>query len=111
MALRSTVFKVELSIADIDRGRYASHAMTVALHPSETEERMMLRLLAFVLPDFSSFSTVGYVAYGFDIPMNHLWQDLIVCGAYGQSRTREWVLGGFTRDMIRHADRACLFSH
>jgi uncharacterized protein YaeQ len=49
MALRSTVFKVELSIADIDRGRYASHAMTVALHPSETEERMMLRLLAFVL--------------------------------------------------------------
>ncbi len=37
--------------------------------------------------------------------------DLIVCGAYGQSRTREWVLGGFTRDMIRHADRACLFSH
>ena len=41
-----------------------------------------MRLLAFVLPDFSSFSTVGYVAYGFDIPMNHLWQDLTVCAAF-----------------------------
>ncbi len=49
MALRSTIHKAELSIADIDRGRYADHAMTVAQHPSETEERMMLRLLAFVL--------------------------------------------------------------
>jgi len=49
MALRSTVYKAELSIADIDRGRYADHALTVALHPSETEERMMLRLLAFVV--------------------------------------------------------------
>ena len=49
MALRSTVYKAEVSIADIDRGRYADHALTIALHPSETEERMMLRLLAFVL--------------------------------------------------------------
>jgi uncharacterized protein YaeQ len=49
MALRSTIHKVDLSIADIDRGRYADHALTVARHPSETDERMMLRLLAFVL--------------------------------------------------------------
>jgi hypothetical protein len=38
--------------------------------------------LAFVLPDFRSFSTVDYVAYGFHIPMNHLYQDLTVCAAY-----------------------------
>ena len=38
--------------------------------------------LAFVLPDFRSFSTVDYVAYGFNIPMNHLCQDLTVCCAY-----------------------------
>jgi len=38
--------------------------------------------LAFVLPDFRSFSTVDYVAYGYHIPMNHLWQDLTVCFAY-----------------------------
>ena len=49
MALRSTVHKAELSIADIDRGRYATHATTIALHPSETEERMMLRVLAFAM--------------------------------------------------------------
>ncbi len=49
MALRSTVYKAELAISDIDRGRYASHALTIALHPSETLERLMLRLLAFSL--------------------------------------------------------------
>jgi uncharacterized protein YaeQ len=49
MALKSTIFKVELSIADIDRGYYRDHAMTVARHPSETDERMMVRLLAFAL--------------------------------------------------------------
>jgi ABC-type amino acid transport system permease subunit len=38
--------------------------------------------LAFVLPDFRSFSTVDYVAYGYHIPMNHIWQDLTVCLAY-----------------------------
>jgi hypothetical protein len=35
-----------------------------------------------VLPDFRSFSTVGYVAYGFNIPMNQVFQDLTVCAAY-----------------------------
>ena len=49
MALKSTIFKVELSIADIDRGYYRDHAMTVARHPSETDERMMVRILAFAL--------------------------------------------------------------
>jgi ABC-type transport system involved in multi-copper enzyme maturation permease subunit len=38
--------------------------------------------LAFVLPDFRSFSSVSYVAYGFNIPMNQIYQDLTVCGAY-----------------------------
>ena len=38
--------------------------------------------LAFVLPDFRSFSTVDYVAYGYHIPMNHIYQDLTVCLAY-----------------------------
>jgi len=38
--------------------------------------------LAFVLPDFRSFSSVSYVAYGFNIPMNQIYQDLTVCAAY-----------------------------
>ena len=49
MALKSTIYKAELSIADVDRGYYADHALTLACHPSETEERMMVRLLAFAL--------------------------------------------------------------
>jgi uncharacterized protein YaeQ len=49
MALKSTVYKAALQIADMDRGLYADHTLTVALHPSETEERMMVRLLAFAL--------------------------------------------------------------
>jgi uncharacterized protein YaeQ len=49
MALKSTICKAELSIADIDRGYYHDHALTLARHPSETDERMMVRLLAFAL--------------------------------------------------------------
>ena len=49
MALRSTIYKAALSIADMDRGHYSDHDLTLALHPSETEERMMVRLLAFAL--------------------------------------------------------------
>jgi len=49
MALRATVYKCELALSDIDRGVYGSHSLTLARHPSETEERLMVRLLAFVL--------------------------------------------------------------
>ena len=37
--------------------------------------------------------------------------DLIVAGAYGHSRLREWVLGGVTRELLRHADRCAFVSH
>lgn len=49
MALKATICKAELNIADMDRGYYADHALTLAQHPSENDERLMLRLLAFVL--------------------------------------------------------------
>ena len=49
MALKATVFKAQLNVADLDRGHYSEHALTVARHPSETDERMMLRILAFAL--------------------------------------------------------------
>jgi uncharacterized protein YaeQ len=49
MALKSTIYKAQIQIADMDRGVYADHALTLALHPSETEERLMVRLLAFAL--------------------------------------------------------------
>ena len=49
MAIKATIFKADLQIADMDRNYYADHALTIARHPSETDERMMLRLLAFAL--------------------------------------------------------------
>ena len=49
MALKSTIFKANLQIADIDHGYYADHALTLARHPSETDERMMVRLAALAL--------------------------------------------------------------
>jgi uncharacterized protein YaeQ len=49
MAIKATVFKANLQIADMERHYYQDHALTLAQHPSETEERMMVRLLAFAL--------------------------------------------------------------
>lgn len=49
MALKSTIFKAELQLADIDHGHYTNVSLTLARHPSETDERMMLRLVALVL--------------------------------------------------------------
>jgi uncharacterized protein YaeQ len=49
MAIKATVFKANLQIADMERHYYQDHALTIAQHPSETDERMMVRLLAFAL--------------------------------------------------------------
>lgn len=49
MALKATIFKAQLDVADMDRNYYGSHALTIARHPSETDERMMIRVLAYAL--------------------------------------------------------------
>lgn len=49
MAQNATIYKVELSVSDMDRHYYETHKLTVAKHPSETNERLMLRLVAFAL--------------------------------------------------------------
>jgi len=49
MAIKATIFKAELNIADMDRHYYGDHHLTIARHPSENDERMMVRLLAFAL--------------------------------------------------------------
>lgn len=49
MALKSTVYKAHLQIADMNRHYYQDHQLTLARHPSETEKRLMLRVLAFAL--------------------------------------------------------------
>ena len=49
MAQKATIYKVELSVSDMDRNYYETHNLTVAKHPSETDERLMLRIIAFAL--------------------------------------------------------------
>mgnify|MGYP003409231430 CR=1 FL=1 len=48
-APNATVYKAELQVTDMDRHYYASHNLTLAQHPSETDLRLMARLIAFAL--------------------------------------------------------------
>ncbi|MFP5473109.1 MAG: YaeQ family protein [Gammaproteobacteria bacterium] len=59
MALKSTIFKANLAVADIDHGYYADHALTLARHPSETDERMMIRLAALALQAYQLQAMCG----------------------------------------------------
>jgi uncharacterized protein YaeQ len=49
MALKATVIKAELQLSDLDRHHYATYPLTLAQHPSETDQRLMVRLVAFAL--------------------------------------------------------------
>jgi uncharacterized protein YaeQ len=64
VALSATVFKVELGVSDVDHGYYADHSLTVARHPSETDERMVLRLLAFGLRAHRLSDIDGELTFG-----------------------------------------------
>jgi uncharacterized protein YaeQ len=59
MAIKSTIFKANLQIADIDHSYYADHALTLARHPSETDERMMVRLVALAFEAYKLQSVCG----------------------------------------------------
>jgi uncharacterized protein YaeQ len=49
MALKATIHKARLQVADMDRGVYGDHELTIARHPSETDERMLMRVFAYAL--------------------------------------------------------------
>jgi uncharacterized protein YaeQ len=76
MALKSTIFKAQLQIADMDRSVYADHALTLARHPSENDERMMMRLLAFALcvPADDLRGRLEFTAGLSDTEVPDLWQ-------------------------------------
>ena len=76
MALKATIYKAALQIADMDRGLYADHAVTVARHPSETDERMMIRLLALALhvPADDARGTLELAKSLWDNDEPDLWQ-------------------------------------
>ncbi|MGB2064694.1 MAG: YaeQ family protein, partial [Marinomonas gallaica] len=47
MAIKATIYKASVQVSDMDRNHYQGYELTLALHPSETEERMMARLAVF----------------------------------------------------------------
>jgi uncharacterized protein YaeQ len=49
MAQKSTIFKAQINVADMDRHHYQDYNLTIARHPSETDQRMMLRIVCFAL--------------------------------------------------------------
>jgi uncharacterized protein YaeQ len=101
MALKSTVFKAQLQIADMDRSLYADHALTLARHPSETDERMMMRLLAFAMavPADNDHGALEFTAGLSDTDAPDLWQKDLT------GQLVQWVEVGHPDD--RRLAKAC----
>lgn len=101
MALKSTVYKANVQIADMDRSRYATHQLTLARHPSETDERLMVRLLAFALqvPADDHDGALVFTRGISDTDEPDLWR-LSLAG-----ELREWIEVGQPDD--RRLARAC----
>jgi uncharacterized protein YaeQ len=116
MALRSTIYKADLSVSDLDRQVYGRHALTLARHPSETEERLMVRLLAFALhsdealefgrglsaedePDLVLRDPTGAIAQWIEVGLPDEKEIRKACGrarevvvlAYGARRVDQWL--------------------
>jgi uncharacterized protein YaeQ len=128
MALKSTICKALLRVSDIDRGYYRDHALTVARHPSETDERMMARLLAFAMhaddrlefgrglsdddePDLWQRDRTGSIERWIDVGLPDEREVRKACGrarevhvlAYGGRAVDLWWQGA--RDKLERQDR------
>ena len=104
MALKSTIFKARLQLADIDRGIYRDDALTLARHPSETDERMMMRLLAFALqcPADDDDGALAFARGLSDTDEPDLWRHTL------DGRLAHWIEVGQPdeRRLLRAASRA-----
>ena len=76
MAIKATIYKATVQLSDIDRGVYADHALTIARHPSETDERLLIRLLAFALnvPADTDHGALEFAKDMWDADEPGLWQ-------------------------------------
>lgn len=76
MALKATIYKAQIQLADMDRSIYGDHNVTIARHPSETDERMMIRLLAFALnaPADDHQGALEFAKDLWDVDEPSLWQ-------------------------------------
>jgi len=104
MSLKATIYKAQLQIADMDRNVYADHNVTIARHPSETDERMMIRLLAFAL-NVPADDKAGHLEFAkdlWDVDEPALWHK-----DYTEA-VRHWLDVGQPDDkrLLRAASRA-----
>ncbi len=98
MAIKSTIFKAQLQIADIDHAYYADHTLTLARHPSETDERMMVRLVALALNAHQLQDTCqgdGHLQFGAGLSDPNE-PDVVLRDFTG--RTRWWIEVGQPQD-------------
>ncbi len=70
MALKATIYKADLQIADMDRHVYGDHVLTIARHPSETDERMMVRVLAYAV---YAQDGIAFTKGLFDVDEPEIW--------------------------------------
>ena len=126
MALKATIFKAELQVSDLDRSHFGSHALTLARHPSETDERMMVRLLAFALnaddylefgpglsnedePDLIHRDLTGAIDHWIDVGLP---DERAIRKAAGRAkRVTVYTYGGRAADLWWDANRAALERH
>lgn len=105
MALKSTIFKAQVAVADIDHGYYADHALTIARHPSETDERMMVRLAALALNAHKLQAVCnGDATLGFGAGLSSPDEPDVILRDY-TGRARVWIEVGQPED--KPLARAC----
>ena len=92
MALKATIHKVELAVSDMDRGYYATHALTLARHPSETSERLMVLSVGTV--GLEGMPQRGWLPGALADHLTSLGGDLL--GGHNQGKAWQWIRAGAT---------------
>ena len=104
MALKATIHKARLQLADMDRGVYLDRSLTLARHPSETDERMLMRLLAWALhtPADDDHGALEFGKSLWDTDEPDLWRKDLT------GRILHWIDVGLPdeRRLLRAASRA-----
>ena len=133
MALSASIFKAAVRIADMDRSHYGTYSLTLARHPSETDERLMVRLLAFMChaderlsftkglsetdePDLWIHDLQGNVTLWIEIGTPTLRRVMSACRkaervvvfAYGRSVVQWWRKNGADFGKMGNLDVVCL---
>lgn len=107
MAIKATIYKAKIEISNCDQNYFNNHDLTISCHPSETQQRMMVRILAFALYASSSLSfTKGLCAD--DEP--ELW-DKNLCGEIEQWISLGQVDEKQVRKSLGRSKQVVIFTH